>query len=56
MQCSMRALVKGEKPETFDEEPDEHMKRCHPDPVETQRERQELEKQMTALYEKQKKR
>lgn len=49
VQCSMKALVEGKEPAVFNEEPDEHMRRVHPDPVVTQQERKELERK---LYEK----
>jgi hypothetical protein len=44
IQCSMRALVNNEsKAPVFDETPEEHVKRMHPDPIETLRERKALE-------------
>ena len=43
VQCSMRALVNETPVPTFDETPEQHAARCHPDPVETLRERKELE-------------
>ena len=42
IQCSLKALAEGRKPETFDETAEEHMKRMHPDPVATHKEREEL--------------
>lgn len=47
IQCSMRALVKGETPPTFDETAIEHLLRVHPDPDATRAERQELMRQLT---------
>lgn len=44
LQCSMRALVNGEPSPTFEETPTEHMARVHPDPLQTQRERIEVER------------
>lgn len=46
IQCSMRAMVKGEPPPSFEETVEAHMARLHPDPVATLRERQEMEKAM----------
>lgn len=45
IQCALRAVVAGKDPATarFDEEPEEHLLRCHPDPLATMRERAELE-------------
>lgn len=43
LQCAMRALLNGEPAPAFEEEPVDHMKRAHPDPQATIRERQELE-------------
>ena len=42
----MRALLKDEPPPSFEETPEEHQRRVHPDLAITQRERQELEKQL----------
>lgn len=46
IQCSMRAMLDGKSPPAFDETLEEHMRRCHPDPVATQKERQEMERLM----------
>lgn len=48
MQCAMKALVNGGIPgmgaaSTFDETPEEHMARVHPDIEQTLRERMKLE-------------
>lgn len=43
IQCSLRAMVAGEPAPYFDETPEEHMARVHPDLDATQRERRELE-------------
>ena len=48
LQCSMKALLAGQQPPTFDEEPDVHQKRVHPDLEETLRERRPLELQLAA--------
>jgi hypothetical protein len=44
VQCAMEAALKGEPCPSFDEEPDEHGRRVHPDPVKTQARRNELER------------
>jgi hypothetical protein len=49
IQCAMRAILAGEPVPTFDEEPDEHQRRCHPDLDEAARERAELQRQLQAL-------
>lgn len=41
--CSLKAMLNGEPPPSFDEEPEEHVARLHPDPVENWKERRELE-------------
>ena len=47
IQCAMRALLKGEPTPMFDETPEEHQRRVHPDPFATRLERLELERQLT---------
>lgn len=48
IQCAMEALAAGKSPDqiriasTFDETPTQHMRRVHPDPIATQRRREEL--------------
>jgi hypothetical protein len=44
IQCSMRAMLTGDPAPIFEEEPEAHRTRVHPDLVETQRERRELER------------
>lgn len=46
VQCAMRALVDGKPVPTFEETPEEHQRRCHPDLRATQKERIELEKRL----------
>lgn len=46
IQCGMRALLNDEPPPTFEETAEDHMRRVHPDPVATQAERRELERQL----------
>lgn len=46
LQCSMKAMLAGEPAPVFDETPEAHMLRCHPDPYQTYRERQMLEQQL----------
>lgn len=46
IQCAMRAMLKGEPSPTFDETPEQHQRRVHPDLIATQTERRELEKQL----------
>lgn len=48
IQCAMRAMLAGTPPPVFDETPDEHAKRAHPDPLATYRERQQLEADLYA--------
>lgn len=48
IQCSMKAMVEHQPPPSFDETTEEHRLRVHPDPVETQRERRELEAKLSA--------
>jgi hypothetical protein len=43
VQCALKAMVEKREPELFDEEPDVHMRRVHPNPLDTYRERQMLE-------------
>ena len=47
-ECSMRALLAHEPPPVFDEEPEAHAARMHPDPVATVNERRELEAKLAA--------
>jgi hypothetical protein len=42
IQCSMKAMLNNEAPPSFDETPEEHVKRCHPDLEAARKERQEL--------------
>lgn len=55
IQCALEAFVKGKgasvPPEMtmFEETPEEHMKRVHPDPVATQNRRQELEQEAAEI-------
>lgn len=46
VQCAMRALLNDEPPTLFDQEPEAHRRQFHPDPVATQIEREELERQL----------
>jgi hypothetical protein len=46
LQCAMKAVLAGDEPPFFDETPEAHMERCHPDPYATYRERQMLEQQL----------
>lgn len=43
IQCSMKAMLAGEPTPSFDETPEEHMRRLHPDPEAVARERKELD-------------
>ena len=49
IQCALRALLKGEDPQKFDETMAEHIRRVHPDPQATLAERRELEEAIAAL-------
>jgi len=46
IQCAMRAMLIDEPSPTFDETPEEHQRRVHPDLTATQIERRELERQL----------
>jgi len=46
IQCSMKALLEGREPPTFEGTQDEHMLKYHPDPAKTEQERKELERQL----------
>lgn len=46
IQCSMKALIAGDTPPVFDETPEAHQQRMHPDLAATRRERVELERQL----------
>lgn len=48
IQCAMKAMLLGDPPPAFDEDPEAHRLRVHPDPLATQRERQRLEAQFAA--------
>jgi hypothetical protein len=50
IQCAMRALLDGEPPPTFDDTTEEHMRKYHPDPEATQRERRAMEAELTARF------
>lgn len=49
-QCALKAMLKGEPPPSFHEEPEAHMARVHPDPVATRAERDELERQFAERH------
>lgn len=49
VQCALRALVEGQPTPLFEEDNLTHMRLFHPDPQETEREREELEKQLSRL-------
>ena len=51
IQCAMRAMLKDEPTPMFDETPEEHQRRAHPDLAATQIERQELVRQLTEKLE-----
>lgn len=46
LQCAMKALLADELPPLFAEEPEEHMRLKHPDPIATARERVDLERRL----------
>jgi len=46
IQCAMRAMLNNEPPPMFDETPEEHQRRVHPDLIATQAERSVLERQL----------
>lgn len=49
IQCAMKALVTGGQPPFEDVTPEEHMRRYHPDPVATWKERRELEAKVAVI-------
>lgn len=53
--CSMRAQLADEPAPSFDESPEEHLRRVHPDPAETWRERVRLVQQLVEKSESKKK-
>jgi len=54
VQCAMKALLEGRLTTLqFEETPEEHMARVHPDPVATRRERLELERRLHDWIERQ---
>lgn len=42
IQCAMRAILNDEAPPVFDETPEQHQRRVHPDLAATQAERREI--------------
>lgn len=40
IQCAMKALLEGKPPPQFDETVEEHMRKHHPDPEATKKERE----------------
>ena len=50
IQCSMRALLHDEPVPTFNETPEQHQRRVHPDLIATQIERQKLEQQLAQKF------
>lgn len=46
VQCMLRALLANEPVPHFESTPEEHMQHYHPDPIATQAERVELERQL----------
>ena len=42
--CALKAALAGKTPEPFQEEPEEHLARVHPDAEATARERDELQR------------
>lgn len=46
IQCAMRAMVAGDPAPSFEETPEAHLARVHPDPSATYRERQMLEAEL----------
>lgn len=50
IQCSMRAVLDHKTPPVFDETLEQHMSRCHPDPVATQKERHEMEQKLNKEF------
>lgn len=52
IQCAMAALLKGEPPPSFEESPEDHLRRAHADPVATQDERRALEAALAEKFRK----
>ena len=50
IQCAMRAMLNDEPSPTFDETPEQHQRRVHPDLTATQIERRELERQLAEKF------
>lgn len=51
IQCAMRALLDGNPVPQFEDDPVAHMREYHPDPVATQRERDRMEHELHARFE-----
>lgn len=49
VQCALKAIVAGEAPPLFFEPIEEHMRKHHPDPEATARERRELERKLEQM-------
>lgn len=49
LHCAMRAIAAGQAPQTFDESPEAHIARMHPDPAACIAERRQLEEQVNRL-------
>jgi hypothetical protein len=49
LHCALKALTEQREAEIFDEDPDVHQQRVHPDLEATMRERRELEEKATAM-------
>lgn len=47
IQCSLKAMLNYEPIPTFEETPEEHQRRVHPDPEATRRERDEMGKELS---------
>lgn len=48
IQCALKAMLEGKPTPSFDETMEEHMRKYHPDPEATRKERKELEQKLTA--------
>ena len=48
--CAMRALLADAQPPVFDETPERHMSRAHPDPAVAQAERDEVQRRLAEKW------
>lgn len=50
IQCAMRAILEDRQPPVFEETPEEHRARVHPNLEDTRHEREELERRLVQHF------